>query len=178
LRNRCRIGGRRFAFPPYGGNATNDSTDISGVRWNQPGERAPRELAAGTLKVLCTVDLYNDGVDIPEANTLRLLRPTQSPVVFQQQLGRSLRLVDSKDSCLVLDFVGRLQNDFRFELAMLAAALQRQREPTDARAGVEISPRGIRRRRCRDAPLVRGPQGRWRWPPTSPQSARDLDTEG
>jgi len=76
-------------------------------------ERAPQDLAAGTLKVLCTVDLYNEGVDIPEANTLLLLRPTQSPVVFQQQLGRGLRLADGKESCLVLDFVGRLQDDFR-----------------------------------------------------------------
>ncbi|MCC4114410.1 DUF3427 domain-containing protein [Aromatoleum toluclasticum] len=79
-------------------------------------ERAPRDLAAGTLKVLCTVDLYNEGVDIPEANTLLLLRPTQSPVVFQQQLGRGLRLADGKESCLVLDFVGRLQDDFRFDI--------------------------------------------------------------
>ncbi|NMG42504.1 DUF3427 domain-containing protein [Aromatoleum toluvorans] len=79
-------------------------------------ERAPQDLAAGTLKVVCTVDLYNEGVDIPEANTLLLLRPTQSPVVFQQQLGRGLRLADGKESCLVLDFVGRLQDDFRFDL--------------------------------------------------------------
>lgn len=90
-------------------------------------ERAPQELAAGTLKVLCTVDLYNEGVDIPEANTLLLLRPTQSPVVFQQQLGRGLRLADGKDSCLVLDFVGRLQNDFRFDLIYRAiTGLNRQ----------------------------------------------------
>ncbi len=79
-------------------------------------ERARQDLAAGTLKVLCTVDLYNEGVDIPEANTLLLLRPTQSPVVFQQQLGRGLRLADGKESCLVLDFVGRLQDEFRFDL--------------------------------------------------------------
>lgn len=79
-------------------------------------ERAPQELAAGSLKVLCTVDLYNEGVDIPQANTLLLLRPTQSPVVFQQQLGRGLRVADGKESCLVLDFVGRLQNDFRFDV--------------------------------------------------------------
>lgn len=90
-------------------------------------ERAPQDLAAGTLKVLCTVDLYNEGVDIPEANTLLLLRPTQSPVVFQQQLGRGLRLADGKESCLVLDFVGRLQNDFRFDLLYRAiTGLNRQ----------------------------------------------------
>jgi superfamily II DNA or RNA helicase/HKD family nuclease len=77
--------------------------------------RAPIRLAAGDLKVICTCDLYNEGVDIPEANTLLFLRPTQSPVVFQQQLGRGLRLSDGKESCLVLDFVGRLKIGFRFD---------------------------------------------------------------
>lgn len=76
---------------------------------------APARLASGELKILCTCDLYNEGVDIPEANTLLFLRPTQSPVVFTQQLGRGLRLAMGKDSCLVLDFVGRIQEGFRFD---------------------------------------------------------------
>lgn len=78
-------------------------------------DAAPARLAAGEIQILCTCDLYNEGVDIPEANTLLFLRPTQSPVVFQQQLGRGLRLADGKDSCLVLDFVGRVRQDFRFD---------------------------------------------------------------
>lgn len=77
--------------------------------------RAPRDLADGTVCALVTVDLYNEGVDIPEVDTLILLRPTQSPVLFQQQIGRGLRLHPGKDSCLILDFVGQHRAEFRFD---------------------------------------------------------------
>jgi superfamily II DNA or RNA helicase/HKD family nuclease len=78
--------------------------------------RAPHRLARGEVSALVTVDLYNEGVDIPEVDTLLLLRPTQSPVLFQQQLGRGLRLnPPKKQSCLVLDFVGVHRADFRFD---------------------------------------------------------------
>lgn len=76
---------------------------------------APARLTSGALQILCTCDLYNEGVDIPDANTLLFLRPTQSPVVFAQQLGRGLRLAPGKESCLVLDFVGRIKEGFRFD---------------------------------------------------------------
>ncbi len=80
---------------------------------------APDRLARGELSVLTTVDLYNEGIDIPSVDTVLFLRPTQSPVVFLQQLGRGLRhhVADSqrKESCLVLDFVGRHREDFRFD---------------------------------------------------------------
>ena len=82
---------------------------------SQERAAAPARLAAGQVQILCTCDLYNEGVDIPDANTLLLLRPTQSPVVFAQQLGRGLRLAPGKDSCLVLDFVGRVEQGFRFD---------------------------------------------------------------
>ena len=62
-----------------------------------------------------TVDLYNEGVDLPFVDTLILLRPTQSPVLFQQQIGRGLRLMQGKESCLVLDFVGQHRAEFRFD---------------------------------------------------------------
>lgn len=83
---------------------------------------APTRLAAGEVTVLCTCDLYNEGIDIPSVDTLLFLRPTQSPVVFQQQLGRGLRLYDKKDSCVVIDLVGRHRENFRFDriLAVLA----------------------------------------------------------
>lgn len=77
--------------------------------------RAPERLARGELAALVTCDLYNEGVDLPLVDTLLLLRPTQSPVLFQQQIGRGLRLAKGKDSCLVLDFVGRYKEDFRFD---------------------------------------------------------------
>ena len=76
---------------------------------------APRKLASGEVCVLVTVDLYNEGVDLPMVDTLLLLRPTQSPVLFQQQIGRGLRLFKGKESCLVLDFVGQHQKEFRFD---------------------------------------------------------------
>lgn len=77
--------------------------------------RAPQRLASGELCALVTVDLYNEGVDLPAVDTLLLLRPTQSPVLFQQQIGRGLRLAPSKESCLVLDFVGQHRAEFRFD---------------------------------------------------------------
>jgi superfamily II DNA or RNA helicase/HKD family nuclease len=77
--------------------------------------RAPHRLVRHEVSALVTVDLYNEGVDIPEVDTLILLRPTQSPVLFQQQIGRGLRLTPGKESCLVLDFIGQHRVDFRFD---------------------------------------------------------------
>jgi superfamily II DNA or RNA helicase/HKD family nuclease len=77
--------------------------------------RAPHRLAKGELNVLVTVDLFNEGVDIPEVDTLLLLRPTQSALLFQQQIGRGLRLHPKKDGCLILDFVGQHRVEFRFD---------------------------------------------------------------
>lgn len=76
---------------------------------------SPKELKAGTLSAITTVDLFNEGIDLPFVDTLILLRPTQSPVVFQQQIGRGLRLHPGKEACLVLDFVGQHSKDFRFD---------------------------------------------------------------
>lgn len=77
--------------------------------------RAPERLRSGEVCVLVTCDLYNEGVDLPSVDTLLLLRPTQSPVLFQQQIGRGLRLFEGKESCLILDFVGRYRTEFRFD---------------------------------------------------------------
>ena len=88
---------------------------VTGQTAREIREDIPMRLAAGMIRVICTCDLYNEGVDIPEINTLLLLRPTQSPVLFQQQLGRGLRLSNSKSACLVLDFVGRYREEFRFD---------------------------------------------------------------
>lgn len=82
--------------------------------------RAPERLARGEVSALVTCDLYNEGVDLPLVDTLLLLRPTQSPVLFQQQIGRGLRLAKGKEGCLVLDFVGRHREDFRFDRLLSA----------------------------------------------------------
>lgn len=81
-----------------------------------PAERetAISQLRNGELKVIFTVDLFNEGVDIPELNTLLLLRPTESPIIFLQQLGRGLRKVPGK-VCTVLDFVGEQYEEFNYE---------------------------------------------------------------
>ncbi|WP_311389650.1 DUF3427 domain-containing protein [Corynebacterium haemomassiliense] len=81
-----------------------------------PTERnhAIQRLKDGELQVLFTVDLFNEGVDIPELNTLLLLRPTESPIIFLQQLGRGLRKLPGK-VCTVLDFIGEQHEEFNFE---------------------------------------------------------------
>jgi superfamily II DNA or RNA helicase/HKD family nuclease len=88
---------------------------LTGQSTQAEREAAPVALARGEMCVLVTVDLFNEGVDIPVVDTLLLLRPTQSPVLFQQQIGRGLRLSNGKESCLILDFVGQHSAEFRFD---------------------------------------------------------------
>jgi superfamily II DNA or RNA helicase len=73
------------------------------------------DLAARRINVLFSVDLFNEGVDIPTVDTLLLLRPTDSPTLFLQQLGRGLRRLAGKTVCTVLDFVGHHRKEFRFD---------------------------------------------------------------
>ena len=73
------------------------------------------DLAAARVNVVFSVDLFNEGVDVPAVDTLLLLRPTDSPTLFLQQLGRGLRRRASKTVCTVLDFVGRHRAEFRFD---------------------------------------------------------------
>ncbi|MCP5265588.1 MAG: DUF3427 domain-containing protein [Burkholderiaceae bacterium] len=94
--------------------------------------RAPQRLEQGELCALVTVDLYNEGIDLPRVDTLLLLRPTQSPVLFQQQIGRGLRLAPGKESCLVLDFVGQHRADFRFDRLLSSLTSLSRRELTDS----------------------------------------------
>ncbi|WP_428266246.1 DUF3427 domain-containing protein [Haliangium sp.] len=86
------------------------------------GERqaALRDLAAGRVQVVFSVDLFNEGVDVPAVDTLLLLRPTDSPTLFLQQLGRGLRRHDGKSVCTVLDFVGHHRKEFRFDRRLRA----------------------------------------------------------
>lgn len=76
-------------------------------------QKALADLAAGELKVVFSVDLFNEGVDIPSVDTLIFLRPTDSPTVFLQQLGRGLRRESGKSVCTVLDFVGQHRKEFQ-----------------------------------------------------------------
>lgn len=72
-------------------------------------------MTSGKLKLVFVVDLYNEGVDIPAVNTILFLRPTQSPTIFLQQLGRGLRLSPGKDCLTVLDFIGQANRHYNYE---------------------------------------------------------------
>jgi hypothetical protein len=75
-----------------------------------------RRLRAGELQILFVVDLFNEGLDIPEIDTVLFLRPTESSIVFLQQLGRGLRLCQGKSCLTVLDFIGQAHRNFRHDL--------------------------------------------------------------
>ncbi len=76
---------------------------------------AKNRLVSGAIRFIFVVDIYNEGVDIPEVNTVLFLRPTESLTIFLQQLGRGLRLSDNKDCLTVLDFVGQANKKYNFE---------------------------------------------------------------
>lgn len=73
-----------------------------------------QQLKSKQINVLFVVDIFNEGVDIPELDTLLFLRPTESLTIFLQQLGRGLRLTDNKECCTVLDFVGNSRAEYDF----------------------------------------------------------------
>ena len=70
------------------------------------------------LKVIFTVDIFNEGVDIPSVNQILMLRPTNSPIIFIQQLGRGLRKHSSKEFLTVLDFIGNHNKAFLIAIAL------------------------------------------------------------
>ena len=74
-----------------------------------------QNLQQGIVKLVCVVDLYNEGVDIKQINTILFLRPTDSLTIYLQQLGRGLRLSEGKDCLTVLDFIGQANKKFRYE---------------------------------------------------------------
>ncbi len=81
-----------------------------------PSERsqALRDLRSAEINVLFTVDVFNEGLDIPDVDTVLFLRPTESSTVFMQQLGRGLRRTHNKAVLTVLDFVGYHRKEFNF----------------------------------------------------------------
>ena len=72
--------------------------------------QALEQLRDGRLSVVFSVDLFNEGVDLPGIDTVMMLRPTESKILFLQQLGRGLRLSDEKEHLVVLDFIGNHQS--------------------------------------------------------------------
>ncbi|MBQ3335306.1 MAG: DUF3427 domain-containing protein [Eubacteriaceae bacterium] len=92
---------------------------------------AKAKLVSGEINIICVVDLYNEGVDIPEINTVLFLRPTESLTVFLQQLGRGLRLADGKDCLTVLDYVGRANPRYNFKVKFKALLSNTRRSVTE-----------------------------------------------
>ena len=70
------------------------------------------------IDYIFTVDIFNEGVDIPEINQVIMLRPTESPIVFVQQLGRGLRKAEDKEYVVILDFIGNYKNNFMIPIAL------------------------------------------------------------
>lgn len=96
---------------------------LSGKNTQEERDRAVMELANDDttkpyLDYIFTVDIFNEGIDIPEINQIIMLRPTQSPVVFVQQLGRGLRKFENKEFVVVLDFIGNYDNNYMIPIAL------------------------------------------------------------
>lgn len=70
------------------------------------------------LDFIITVDIFNEGVDIPRVNQVPILRPAQSPIVFIQQLGRGLRKAQNKEYVVIIDFIGNYSNNYMIPIAL------------------------------------------------------------
>jgi superfamily II DNA or RNA helicase/HKD family nuclease len=103
------------------------SLAVSGDTPAADRDRALRDLKALRVNVLFAADLFNEGLDLPDVDTVLFLRPTESATVFLQQLGRGLRRTRTKAVLTVLDFVGYHRKEFRFDLKLRALTGQTRR---------------------------------------------------
>nr|WP_066286605.1 DEAD/DEAH box helicase [Arthrobacter sp. B6] len=92
------------------------SVAVDGSTDDVDREEALRRLGEREINCIFAVDLFNEGLDLPQVDTILLLRPTQSATVFLQQLGRGLRRAEGKAVLTVLDFIGQQRREFRFDL--------------------------------------------------------------
>lgn len=97
---------------------------LSGANTQQEREEAIKRLCDDSvaeserLDYILTVDIFNEGVDIPDINQVIMLRLTESPIIFVQQLGRGLRKANNKEYVVVLDFIGNYNNNFMIPVAL------------------------------------------------------------
>lgn len=95
---------------------------LSGDDSQEKRERAISRLTSDEekdiLEYIFTVDIFNEGVDIPEVNQVLLVRPTQSSIIFIQQLGRGLRKFENKEYVVIIDFIGNYKNNFLIPIAL------------------------------------------------------------
>ena len=90
-------------FFEQGANASNPCTRAGTVHART---RSLERLQAGELDIVCAVDMFNEGVDMPDLDTVMMLRPTESKILWLQQFGRGLRLSDPSKRLKVIDYIG------------------------------------------------------------------------
>lgn len=91
---------------------------ITGENSQMERDTAVAQLENGELDYIFTVDLFNEGVDIPHVNQIVMLRQTKSSIIFTQQLGRGLRKASGKDCVVVIDFIGNYANNYLIPIAL------------------------------------------------------------
>lgn len=95
---------------------------LSGADTQEARETAVNRLEQddpdGGLDYIFTVDIFNEGIDIPQVNQILMLRPTESPIIFVQQLGRGLRKAENKEFVMILDFIGNYSNNYMIPIAL------------------------------------------------------------
>ena len=105
-------------FNEYGYRTDFLCGDHSQERREECIDRLTNDDREDQLDYIFTVDIFNEGVDIPEINQVIMLRPTESPTVFIQQLGRGLRKAENKEYVVILDFIGNYMNNFMIPIAL------------------------------------------------------------
>ncbi|MFJ7736871.1 DUF3427 domain-containing protein [Lysinibacillus sp. NPDC097287] len=91
---------------------------LTGDTTQSDREEAIRKLNSSELQYILTVDIFNEGIDIPFLNQIVMLRQTQSSIIFIQQLGRGLRKHDSKEYVTIIDFIGNYKNNYLIPIAL------------------------------------------------------------
>ena len=116
---------------------------LTGKSSDEERKSAKDRLVRGDIRFIFVVDIYNEGVDIPEVNTVLFLRPTESLTIFLQQLGRGLRLAENKECLTVLDFIGQANKRYNFEDKFAALLSNTSRNVTrEIKDGFVSAPKG------------------------------------
>ena len=116
---------------------------LTGKSSDEERKTAKGRLVSGEVRFIFVVDIYNEGVDIQEVNTVLFLRPTESLTIYLQQLGRGLRLAEGKDCLTVLDFIGQANKRYNFEDKFAALLSNTTRSVTrEIKEGFVSAPKG------------------------------------
>lgn len=94
------------------------STYLSGDHSLDEREKQVKRLEIGEIEYIFTVDIFNEGIDIPKVNQVIMLRNTESSIIFIQQLGRGLRKDPSKEYVTIIDFIGNYKNNYMIPMAL------------------------------------------------------------